>query len=330
LKLFQDYTGNKAVCIFFGNEDNYIILPYFERPISSLGYKLNSEYIDLVSPWYYGGPIHNIKGKKILQELFSKFRNEFHEHCINNHIVTEFQRFNPILKNYELFLNEKSLFYDRKIPYVELTKDFKTIRSEYKKYTRKNVRIAKRKGLTVYSDESKKSVSKFIEIYTESMKSKGAKDFYYFNEAFFNDLFRKFKGFIKLFHVEYKDNIICSSIELGNGYILHDYLRGADVNYLNLRPNDLLIDEVIKWAKSSNYKYFSLQGGISSSDDDGVYRFKKSFSSTFAKFYIYKKIINLKIYKELCRISGKIDLKYENAEFFPEYLSLINTSISKN
>jgi CelD/BcsL family acetyltransferase involved in cellulose biosynthesis len=180
---------------------------------------------------------------------------------------------------------------------------------------------ALKSNLRVYEDKSKKGISQFISLYSESMKQKGAKKFYFFNEDFFNKLFDTFKEDIALFHVELDGKVISSSIELGKYGILHDYLRGCDPNYLELRPNDILIDTIIKWAKSKGYNYFSLGGGASPSEEDGILRFKRSFSSTTSDFYVYKKIHNLKAYNDLCSISGKkqSELKYEKAQFFPEY-----------
>lgn len=322
LTLFQNYTGHKAIYLYYGNDDNYIIAPYFERPIKLAGNKSNSEYIDLVSPWYYGGLIHNIKEQELLQKTFYIFIKKFNEYCKKNNVVTEFQRFNPILKNNAPYRDQTSLFYDRKIVYIDLTKDLELIYEEYTRHTRKNINKALRSNLKVYHNENKEHISKFIEIYSESMKRINTKKFYYFNEAFFNELFKKFKDDVKLFHVEYDDKIICSSIELGKYGILHDYLRGIIPEYLSFRPNDILIVELIRWAKNAGYKYFILGGGNSSSEEDGLFRFKKSFSSTTAEFYVYKKIHDMNVYKKNCEINGikHSDLKYEKARFFPEYL----------
>ena len=320
LKLFEDFLGTKGIYVFYGDDKNYIITPYFERPVSTGAQ--NSEYIDLVSIWYFGGPIHNIQDKKLLPDVFQNFRKVFNEYCQENNVVSEFQRFNPILGNYKLFQNDPSLYYNRENVYVDLKKDLEILYNEYSRHVRKNINKAKRYRLKVYHSENRESISKFIEIYSEAMKKKKAKDFYYFNETFFNNLFKIFKEEAKLFQVEYDGKIISSSIELGKYGILYDYLRGSNPRYFDLRPNDILIDEIIKWAKFNNYKYFVLGGGNSSSLKDGLFKFKKSFSSTTADFYVYKKIHNLGEYKRLCKIHGKKQdsLEYEKALFFPEYM----------
>jgi len=315
LKLFQDFLGTRGMYVLYGNDKNHILFPYFER-------KISGKYLDLVSTWYFGGPTHNIQDKKLLPGILQNFRKAFNKYCQENNIVSEFQRLNPILDNYKLFQDNPSLYYDRQIVYVDLKKDLEMLYNEYSRHTRKNINKAKQYGLKVYHSENIDSISKFIEIYSEAMKRKNAKDFYYFNETFFNNLFKIFRDEAKLFQVEYDGKIISSSIELGKYGILYDYLRGSNPKYFALRPNDILIDEIVKWAKFNNYKYFVLGGGNSSSLDDGLFKFKKSFSSTTADFYVYKKVYNLGEYERLCKMRGKKQdsLKYEKASFFPEYI----------
>jgi len=314
MKLFQDYLGAKVVYLFYGNDTNYILLPYFERPI-------NGEYADIASPWYYGGPVHNFKDEKSAQDAFNNFIREFEEYCKANNIVSEFQRLNPIFNNHKLFQKSANLIYNRKIIYIDLRKEHQILRNEYSRHSRKNINTAHRNKLRVNLIAGDKIDSNFLDLYYKSMDRKKADDFYYFNETFFGSLFKTFKNDIKLFQVEYENKIIASSIELGKYGILYDYLRGTNPEYLHLRPNDLLIDEIIKWAKSNDYQYFVLGGGNSPSLQDGLFKFKKSFSSTTAEFYTYRKIHNLEKYKELCAMIGKKpdDLEYEHAQFFPEY-----------
>jgi lipid II:glycine glycyltransferase (peptidoglycan interpeptide bridge formation enzyme) len=152
------------------------------------------------------------------------------------------------------------------------------------------------------------------------MDRKGAGKFYYFNEQFFNELVTWFKDEVSLFFVEYKNEIITASLELGKFGILHDYLRGSKPEFNQYRPTELLIDEITKWTKTTDYKYFVIGGGNSNSEEDNLLRFKRKLSPELKDFYLYKKIHNLEIYKSLCnevKIDG--DLKFDNASFFPEY-----------
>jgi lipid II:glycine glycyltransferase (peptidoglycan interpeptide bridge formation enzyme) len=229
---------------------------------------------------------------------------------------------NPILDNHLVYQDtDEKIQHDRKIVYIDVTKSDEVIWAEYNRHTRKNIKKAKKEGLSVYrSNNIEKDMDKFVEIYHASMDRKEAGKFYYFNDQFFNELTKWFKDEISLFFVEYKNEIITASLELGKFGILHDYLRGAKPEFNQYRPTELLIDEIAKWTKTTDYNYFVIGGGNTNSENDNLLRFKKKLSPGLKDFYLYKKIHNFKIYKSLCQdVKINDDLKLENASFFPEY-----------
>jgi lipid II:glycine glycyltransferase (peptidoglycan interpeptide bridge formation enzyme) len=204
---------------------------------------------------------------------------------------------------------------------MDLKKNYEDIWSDYNRHTRKNIKKAKREGLEVFrSDNALKDINKFTEIYQASMDQKEAKKFYYFNEEFFKNLASWFKEELSLFFVEYKNEIITASLELGKYGILHDYLRGTNPKFNSLRPTELLLDEIAKWSKKNGYNTLVLGGGRTNSEDDNLLRFKKKISPTIIDYFLYKKIHDLETYKMVCKIKGlNNNLKFENASFFPEY-----------
>lgn len=301
MRLFQGYLGWQAIYAYYKKGKDYVLIPYFKREIKE------TEYYDLVGPWYFGGPICNDKG------IFNRFLEEFNEWCTKNNIVSEFQRLNPLLENHKLY--EHNIFYDRDVVYVSLSKSHEQIKNEYSRHARKNINKAKSNDLFVFKSEAEEYQRIFVDLYAKNMLDKKTNDFYFFNQEFYNKLFSTFN--VALFHVKYKNKIICSSLEIGgDNKILYDYLRGTDHNYLTLRPNDIIIDEIIVWARKAGYDYFVIGGGNTKHKDDTQLRFKKNFSSTTKPFYVYKKVHNKRKYNELCRGINPI---YELADYFPEY-----------
>ena len=309
MRLFSEYTGQKAAYLLYGDENDFIMVPYFIRP-------LEEGYSDLVSPWYYGGPVCSSNDPGKMKELARGYTDALSQYCESSKIVSEFQRLHPLLKNHELYT--ENTFFDREIVYVDLRKSYDAIVSEYSRHTRKNLNKAERSSLIVKQDSRPEALAEFIRIYSASMDRKAAKPFYYFNQEFFSQLFSLLKKGALLLQVTLNGKAICSSIELGNGFILIDYLRGSEPEQFLLRPNDAVVDSVIRWAKESGYSYFILGGGNSNDPNDGILRFKKSFSATTASFYLYKKVHNKEMYKKLCK--GREGLSFEQASFFPEYL----------
>src|SRR3989344_2544933 len=249
LRLFQNYTGERAIYFYYDSGACKILLPIFERTLP-----FAAPYKDMVSSWYYGGPIYNFKKIETARIHINKFLPELNKYCLENNIVSEFK--------------------------------------------------------------------KFFNLYTASLKHrKETRPFYYFNQKFFLDMFESLRDGAELFNVYFDGKLAASSVVLGCGETLYDYLRASDPAILDLRPSDFVVDEIVVWAKSVDYKYYDLGGGRSGAEDDKLFEFKKSFSQKTRDFYMYKKIHNLPKYKELCALAGKkeSELAYESAEFFPEY-----------
>lgn len=304
LKLFQDYLGWEAFYAYYEVPAGTILVPYFKRPIP------DTEYFDIIGPWYFGGPITTNKA------LMPEFLELLHEWCIKENIVSEFQRLHPLLQNHKLYL-DTTVFYDREVVYVRLKKSRDLILEEYDYKTRKNIAKAQREGLKAHNLIIPESTKEFVRIYTESMNRKNTSKFYFFNEEFYKQLFENFKPI--LITISDEDEVICSSLEIGGGEYCYDYLRGTNPSYLDKRPNDLAVDTAIQEAKNAGYKYFIIGGGNTKNPEDGQFRFKKSFSATTAPFYLYKKVHNKDKYDELCQTKGIKIPAYEQADYFPEY-----------
>ena len=75
---------------------------------------------------------------------------------------------------------------------------------------------------------------------------------------------------------------------------------------------------IIKWAKAKGLKRFILGGGYG--EDDGIFKYKKSFSPNgIHKFYIGKKIFDRDKYDELIKIRNS-DLSFDkDTLYFPQY-----------
>src|SRR3989344_3503864 len=319
LKLFAGYQPAEVIYAFYGDENDYVLAPFFKKisPNSGSGEK----YFDLASPWYYGGPIYHYASRAIALENFKHLRNGLNKYCLENNIVSEFQRMNPMLENHLFYQGDSGLSYNRDIVYVDLGKPLPQIRDEYAYKVRKNIRKAENAGLKFICSKNEADWKKFIEVYLLSMEDKKAGAFYFFNDIFFAKFFDNFRAELEIFRVEYQGETIAATLVLGKYGVLHDYLRGAVPQYVPLRPNDFMVDGIIAWAKKADYSQYSLCGGFSADPKDPLLNFKKSFSPLTKKFYLYKKVHNLEKYRQLCLSADKKEeeLAYEQASFFPEY-----------
>jgi len=314
--------GYEAELFFYGNDENYIIHPFFKRKIDNLPFYDGNEVLyDISSPWFYGGPLSFITSKSKGKKLFKNFFIELHNYCEENNIVTEFTRLHPFIKNHLHVMNFIPIEKRWEIVYVDLTQDEKTLWNSFKKENRKAIRKAKGNNIEVFTTKKRKDIGEFYSIYSATMERKHADKFYFFSRDFFNQIFELLGDNAQLFVAVYNDRIIAGSILIGMGDFAHDYLRAAIPEFLNIRPNNLLVYNKILWAKENYYKFFSLQGGQSRSD--GIFRFKLTFSESTLDFYTYAKVHNEKIYKILCEARDRFDRGSDKeiieTDYFPQY-----------
>lgn len=319
LRLFSEYLSTEGFYTFYGDDDNYILAPFLKKSLpNNRGYE---KYFDLVSTWYYGGPVYHIDSQNTALELFKGWQDNFNDYCSANNVVSEFQRLNPVIDNHLFYQDDSGLSFNREIVSINLKKSSEQIENEYAYHVRKNIKTAKAAGLQLICSKSNSDWEKFIKVYLLSMQEKEADNYYFFNKDFFTNFFSFFYDDLEIFRVELAGETIAATLVLGKYGTLHDYLRGSLRQHLSLRPNDLMVQGIINWAKENGYSNFTLGGGHSTEPNDSLLKFKKSFSSDKKNFYIYKKVHNLEIYKQLCLSVGykEEELLYEQASFFPEY-----------
>ena len=312
VKAFQNEGEGTPILIYAEYEKTKAVNVIMKRDISECTYfagKIEKEkYYDLTSPYGYGGFI--FMGDK------SKFRmilKEYDEYCLKKGYVSEFVRFELMEPYSEFYTGETESRTHNVVRNLE--NSIEDIFSDFEYKVRKNYRKAEKNELKILIDESGEKLEDFLRIYYGTMERTEAKEEFYFKENFFRTL-NEMKENICYFHVIYKEEIISTELVIYGSENAYSYLGGTDSRYFNVRPNDFLKVEIIKWAKKRGLKNFVLGGGYGS--DDGIFRYKKSFAPNGeVNFYIGKKIFDQKNYDMLLRLRGSN--MYNNVDYFPEY-----------
>lgn len=315
-KLYEKIENGKAEIFNFNCEIGEIKNLFIKREIPI--YAGDTKYYDVITPYGYGGPIilNCLKDKK--EELVQRYLEEFSKYCFENNIVSEFIRFHPLLKNVKDFEKIYDVSCIRKTLGTNL-KDFDDpVESEFSKSCRRNIRKALNKGVTfeVIEKPEPDDIGDFKKIYYSTMDRNKAKDYYYFDEDYFEKILTYFKENVITVKAIYENKIIAQGLYFVYGKYIHIHLSGTLSEYLYLSPAYVLRYAVTLWGKENGYEMIHHGGGRTNSVDDGLYKFKKGFGrkSEF-DFYIGRKVWNKKVYDELCDIKG-ID---KNIEFFPAY-----------
>lgn len=293
---------------------------FLKRPIYANGV-FTGDY-DIVSPYGYGGPvIRFLKAQEQKEVLVAGYEKAFEAYCTENHIVSEFVRFHPLVNNAPDFQKVMNVQYNRHTVGTNVADFEDPVTSECSKSCRKHIRQCLNKGVSFQVVRGVRDLSRFKKIYYATMDRNQAADYYYFDDAYFEKCVEYFGDDLVTVEASYDDpekgkTLIAMNLCFVSGDYLHIHLSGTLQEYLYLSPAYILRYGLILWAKENGIRYIHHGGGRSSSEEDPLYLFKKQFGvHTSFDFYIGKRICNRKRYEELCEMLGKPI----ETDYFPAY-----------
>lgn len=286
--------GNeRALCAVLDSTEGKVIFPFLLRPLSSLNWFSGPyDVYDIVGPYGYGGAY------TIGNPSSSLFWHKFEQWALQNRIVSVFTRL--------------SLFPDQLIPFpgaIE-TKSQNVVRHlnldpdamwmDYDHKIRKNVKRARQKGLRVEIDLTGERLEDFLAIYYATMDRNNAAQQYYFDKFFFQKIVNHLPTQFAFFHVWDGSRIVSSELVLLSHNDIYSFLGGTYQDAYPSRPNDLLKHTIIEWGRTQGKRAFVLGGGYH--DNDGIFRYKKSFAPNgVVPFRVGKHIYDPPLYEDLIK-----------------------------
>lgn len=314
-----DTNQEKKYFVLKDKDKAIVLMPFIQRNITVNNNK--TIYFDAVSPYGYSGPLFIENTDINLLKTFWVLADKWYR---QNNIIAEFIRFNldgneinysghliPTLSNVKgAILKDKEKQWTNFIPKV---------RNNYRKGKNNQLTAKIYKG-NITND----LINIFHSIYIGTMDRNNADDTYYFSlEYFTNFIFKNPKNCALV--LIYNENVaISTELILLNKNSMYSFLGGTVADYFNLRPNDFLKIEAMNWGRENGYKFYILGGGRK--DDDGLYKYKKTFfpKEKDAIYYTGRKIINEKVYTNLCKEHSLAFNDIENTldiskGYFPKY-----------
>lgn len=309
LRAFQLQGSGEPILAVYSNGEDYAVNAVFRRDVSDdkrfKNHLKPHTYYDLSTPYGYGGFFGRVENN---DELIK----EWTEYCMKKGYVCEFVRFSLFsdYKNYFDGITETrthNVIRNLEMPLDEIWMDFKH-------KVRKNVKRANNNGLEIIIDETGEYLDDFLRIYYRTMERTEAEDEYFFKKEFFEILTSMSKNMV-YFHVLYQGKIISTELIIYGAENCYSYLGGTDREYFDVRPNDFLKYEVIKWAKEKGLKNYVLGGGYGS--DDGIFQYKTCLAPDgVVDFFIGQKIYDKQAYNKLVEMRGDT---IKDERYFPVY-----------
>lgn len=304
-ELFEKLDNSEAKCFVFEASDNLAIYPFLVRSVNDLGFDLDQKYFDIEGAYAYNGVVSNSFDNNFIDQFYETF----YKFCLDENIIAEFTRFNPLLDNHIFSESHLDVLLDRDTVSLNLTNSYDYIwTNEYSSKNRNVIRKARKKGHTsqIIHNPDDKQLERFIDIYRYSMKKAEADDFYFFDKSFFYNSFDILANNSLLINILNEESeVICSSIFLYSNNYFHYHLSGRN-EFADNTVNNFLLDEAVQYAINQKKNYFHLGGGRTNDPKDSLLKFKSSFSkSKRLSFYIGKKVHNEKVYKDVVSIWEK-------------------------
>ena len=318
----QEYTDYLARLFVWRDGDLTIAYPLFVRPVETLPFADGGlgDFTDTFSPEYTGPLLRGPADRRAK----AAFRRRFARYCEEEGIVAEFAHLHPWRWRLGL-LEPDDVMFDREIVYVDLTWSEERLWQESFTYAcQKNINRGRREGVRVFRATTPGHVQEFYRIYIHTMERVGADEDYYFPLDYFIAFFERMPDQASFFLAEYQDQVVAATLYLHDDTDVFSYLGGADHAFQHVRPTNMIIYELIRWAKRQGKKRFILGGGYK--PNDGIFRFKASFSPLRAKFFAYRRVHLPEVYDHLCHAWAdyyQIDLPIaEVSDFFPAYRAI--------
>ena len=307
--LYEHLGDGKAQCFVFEKDGEIALYPFLINSVNKKGYELDDEYFDIQGAYGYNGIISSNYSEAFRTEFFKKLD----EYCNQNNIIAEFNRFHPVIDNVAFSRKFRKIIFDRSTVTIDLAQKFEEIKREFSSSTKRALKKAHKNNLRPNVYQAKEMpIQRFKELYRNTMERVKSIPYLFFNDAYFEYLFQLQN--LDMITVEYEGKIIASAVCFYSNNFYHYHLGASDEEYLNMRPNNLIFESMIKQGKEKNCKYLHLGGGNSGDENDGLYKFKKGFSKLRTDFYIGKKIHNQEIYESVIH-----QWKTKNPEAFTKF-----------
>jgi lipid II:glycine glycyltransferase (peptidoglycan interpeptide bridge formation enzyme) len=157
--------------------------------------------------------------------------------------------------------------------------------SSFRDSTKRNIKKANKEGVEVKIFHSAESVGEFYRLNCTTRKQHGLPPQpYLFFKKVYDQIIHKNLGFVVL--ACFKDKPIAGAVYFYFGEKTVYKYGASDLNYQNLRANNLVMWEAVKWCCQNGFKHFCF--GRTEPENQGLIQFKSGWGTTEQQINYYK------------------------------------------
>ncbi len=282
---------------------------------------------DIANAYGYGGPVGIGEAADVLR-LAPRFGELLHRHLIDLGIASEFCSLHPFLLDRQRPLVEAmglSPSFEKSVAYLDARQCGDDLVTSLGRGTRSKIARARRKGVQVQKVEANQAnLRAFEALYRSTMQRKGAADRWFFPDGYFSNCVLELGS--------ERTSLFFATVEgsLASAYFLiHDFdtayyhFGASDERFFDARPNDLMLVETAQWTVRSGFLRYHLGGGVSSSPDDTLMKFKSSVGKATAPLYTCFRVHDASSYDRMASMKKRYEIETYGSEsastFLPVY-----------
>lgn len=314
--------GDPFLFAYDDGAGNRVCYAFIRRPLQALPFAsdagLEGDWYDIISPTYgYGGPLCAEPREPVLRA----FRAEFEAYCRGAHIVSEFIRFHPLLRNHRFLEGTMDVVHDRETIFIDLGCSEEALFARYHSHHQRNIRKALKHGLefrVLDAHESLRQLNVFYRLYRETMDKVGSAPYYYFSTEYLERLFSRFGSNAVIGAAFLDGRMISAALCLREGDTLVYHLGASDQAMLHLGTNVFQFHELALWARRQGLRAFHMGGGHRGRDS--LFQFKHRFNPEGAlDFHNGRKVHQPEVYARLVQAWQRYHAQEPSVPFFPIY-----------
>ena len=313
VKAFYIHGDGDPFLLYYEGNGLKAIYAYMRRPTAIEG------VYDSVTPYGYGGVLFEGDAS---EENKAAFWQEYLAAMEQEHIVDNFVRYHPVLRNAEPMKPISNVIDLGKTIAMDLATP-ELIWDNIHSKNRNMIRKAEKNDIVIEHGQGMDLFEKFIEIYNATMDKDHAEEYYYFKLPFYKSIHNDLRDNYEMFYAVYEGQIIAMSIMIFANGRMNYHLSGSDIEYRNLAPSNLLLYKAALWGNEQGFKTFHLGGGVGSGEDN-LYKFKAAFNKVSDyQFSIGKQIFNQEVYDRLVEMRRESDSSFnDQSSYFPLYRAM--------
>ena len=289
------HEGGKPVAFYARAGQKEILIPLLLKALPAQ-LEASGEWKDATSPYGYPGPVTtHPHDSRWLEESLSALQNLGSGHGI----VTAFLRLHPLRGvTADTFAGHGIVVHHGPIVYVDLTRTLDELQAGTRLNHKRNIRRLAQAGFMTSVDDWS-IYPAFGSLYRATMERVRAADFYFFSDAYFEDLRRMLKERLHFFAVVAPGGqLAAAGLFTETDGIVEYHLGGTATAYLRQAPSKLMFDAVIRWGKSIGAEVLNLGGGMGGRAGS-LFEFKAGFSHSRAQFHTVRMILDEPLYADL-------------------------------